>query len=167
MFPYIILIIFIILFCFYIYIYLLKIKIDLLEKKILHLFNKKNNLIPSLFEITKHSFIKHDEIFKQILQLRKLHFSEKNCWKYLYEILWTQKKIHNEINFIFKVSNKHPKLLKDWKFLYIRDVFLNKSSELWENIELYKNIISKFNFLIDCKNITIIWIFIPIKKKVL
>jgi hypothetical protein len=36
---------------------------------------------------------------------------------------------------------------------------------LWENIKLYKNIIKQYNKLIWIKNLTIIWLFIPIQKK--
>jgi len=154
-----------ILFLFYFFIYLLKIKIELLESKIIQLFNERNNWIPSLYETTKTSFVKHDEIFKKILQLKKYHFSENNWEKNLNEIIWTQGLIHNEINFIFKVSNKHQKLMKNWNFLYMRDIFLNKSAELWTNIDLYKKIISKYNFLLKLKNCSILGLLIPVQKK--
>ncbi len=157
----------IILILFYFYIYLLKVKIEILEEKIIVLFNERTNWIPSLYETTKNSFVKHHQVFNKILQLKKYHFSETNWNQKLPEIIWTQELIHNEINFIFKVSNKHPKLMKSWKFLYMRDIFLNKSSELWKNIELYKQIIAKFNFLLKLKNISILWLIIPMRKKYL
>lgn len=150
---------------FYVYIYLLKLKIELLEYKIIWLFNKRNNWIPSLFETTKSSFVKHDEIFEKILQLKKYHFSETNWNKSLSDIIGTQELIHKEINFIFKVSNKHPKLLKSGNFLYMRDIFLNKSSELWKHIEMYKAIITTYNSLLTMKNATFFGIFIPLHKK--
>ena len=47
--------------------------------------------------------------------------------KAIYEV---ESKIHHELNFIFQVCNTHPKILKDKKFLYIREVIIEKSSEL-------------------------------------
>ena len=73
--------------------------------------------------------------------------------------------MHKEINFIFKVCNKHPKLLREWKFIYLRELLLDKSNELWEKIEIYKQIIEKFNFMIKLKNLTIIWLLIQINYK--
>ena len=87
MYLYFILCFFILLISFYFYIYLLKIKIERLEKKIIDLFNSRNNGIPSLYEITKGSFVKHDEIFKNILQLRKHHFSERDYNSGLIQII--------------------------------------------------------------------------------
>jgi hypothetical protein len=54
---------------------------------------------------------------------------------------------------------------KDWKFLYLKDLVLDKSSKIWTHISLYKKIIDKYNFLINFKNITIIWLIFPIEKK--
>jgi hypothetical protein len=35
---------------------------------------------------------------------------------------------------------------------------------IWNKIITYKKIVNKFNNLVTIKNITIIWLFIPIKK---
>ena len=86
-------------------------KIKLLENQIILLFEKRTNLVPSLYEITKEFLSKHDEVFEQILNLRKVEFSN-------YEETFTQRiqneiQIHHELNFIFKVINKHPKIQKE------------------------------------------------------
>lgn len=151
---------------FLIFIYLLKIKIEELEEKVLTQFKEKNNQIPSIYEVTKKYLNKHDEIFRESIRLRKKDFSENNFYYKLIDKLNTNKLIHNELNFIFRVCNKHPKLNKDWKFLYIRDVIINKSDEISENIELYKSIIKKFNKMIHLKNFTIIWLLFPIEAKI-
>ena len=87
--SYSIMIVYILLFLilFYVYIFLLKQKIESLENKITVLFNKRVSTIPCIYEISKDVFIKHSEIFKNILHLRKLHFSEHNENKKIPEII--------------------------------------------------------------------------------
>ncbi len=138
-------------------------KLKLLEKQIISLFEKRTNLIPSLYEISKKYLTKHDEVFSQVMKLRKAEFwnyDESFLFKINNEIL-----IHHELNFIFKVINKHPKIQKDEKFLLIRDLFLEVSDEIWKKIDIYKKMMVKLNKLLRFKNLTIIWLFINIKKR--
>lgn len=161
---YIIWISFIIFIVFIVFLILLNRKIHKLEKNILKKFKEKNNLIPSIYEVTKDYLNKHEEIFKEVLILHKKDFSENLFYTSLIEKTKTYKLIHNELNFIFRVCNKHPKINKDYKFLLTKDNIIDKSAQLWENLILYKKIISNYNKLINLKNLTIIWILIPIKK---
>ncbi len=151
---------------FLIFMYLLKIKIETLELKILKQFKEKNNQIPSIYEVTKKYLNKHDEIFKESIRLKKQDFSENNFYNTLIRKIHTNKLIHNELNFIFRICNKSNKLSKNWKFLYIRDVIINSGSEISENIKTYRNIINKYNKIIKFKKLTIIWLFFPIKYKI-
>jgi len=153
-----------IIFLFYLFLLSLKIKILILEKYIINCFYKRNNLIPSIYEITKNYFRKHDEIFSEIIKLKKINFLENKISSNIYKILYTQKLIHNELDFIFRVCEKHPKLNTNHKFLYIKDNLLENSNKIWKNLELYKKITNKFNKLIFIKNISIIWLFFPINK---
>lgn len=158
---------YIIIFCFlifYVFIFILKHKINLLEKKIISLFSKRNNLIASIYEITKNDFIRHDEIFKEILRLKRISFLETKINSDIQSIIYTQKLIHNELDFIFNITDKHPKLSKNFKFLYIKDILIEQSDQIWKKLDIYKNIILKYNYLIFIKNITILWLLIPFKK---
>lgn len=150
---------------FILFIYFLKIKIEKFEAKIIQQFKEKTNQIPSIYEVTKKYLNKHDEIFKESIRLKKKDFSENNFYTKLDEKLNTNKLIHKEIDFIFRVCNKHPKLNRDWKFLYTKDIIINKSVEIGNNIKIYKKIVKKFNKIIILKNLTIIWLLIPIKLK--
>jgi len=162
---YYILISLLILFIFFIlYIFILMKKINKLEKIILIKFKEKNNQITSLYECTKPYLNKHNEIFKEALILKQKDFSENLFFNNLLEKSKTYKLIHNEFNFIFRVCNKHPKINKDSKFLLIKDTVIDKSNELWKKLILYKQITDTYNKYITIKNITIIWIFIPIPK---
>ena len=157
------LLVFYILFIFFLY--LLKTKIDKFENEILNNFKSKNNQITSIYEVTNSSLNKHDEIFKEVLHLKKKDFSENSIYTHLIDKSNIYKLIHKELNFIFKVCNKHPKLNKDYKFLYVRDNIINKSLEIGKNLELYKKILKQYNFMIFLKNITIVWLLFPIYKK--
>lgn len=150
---------------FIIFILLLKNKINTLENKIEEIFQQKNNLIPALFEVTKKDLVKHDYIFHELLRLKKMDFSEQSFLINIHYTINTQQKIHKEMDFIFRVCHKHQKLIKDYKFYYIKELIFKRVTNLWENIKLYKNIIKKYNKLIWIKNITIIWLLVPIQKK--
>jgi len=140
-------------------------KIDLLENKIKKLFLERTALIPAIFEVSNLYLIKHNEIFHEILNLRKIEFSQANNNMKLSDIIKIKKLIHHEINFIFKICNKHPQLIKEWNFIYLRNLIIKKSNDIWTNITLYKMSIEKINKLIFYKNITIIWFLFPISKK--
>ena len=55
---------------FSVFIFMLERKIDSLEEVIRMTFRFRTSLIPSLFEVTQDEFVKHDLIFKHILNLR-------------------------------------------------------------------------------------------------
>lgn len=156
---------FIVILIFFLFIYSLKRKIDRFEKKIIKQFKEKNNQIPSIYEATKEYLNKHDEVFKEIIKLKKKDFLENIFYNSLIEKLNNYNLIHNELNFIFRICNKNPELSKDSKFLYIKDIIIMKSSKLWNDLELYKKVLSKYNKMIYIKNLTIIWLLIPLHKK--
>ncbi len=165
MYSYIIITIIILLIIFLIFIYLLNKKIDLLESKIINIFSKRTDTISALYEITKGQLTKHDEIFKDIIYLKKEEFYKIDNNKDLFNILETENLIHKELNFILRIIKTNRKLAKNNKFLYINEIIINKSFEIWNTIDFYRQIIKKFNNLITIKNLTIIWLFIPIYKK--
>ena len=92
---------------------LLKMKIDSLEIKIKYYFKNRASSIPALFEVSKNYLNKHDDIFKEILRLRSIEFCENNLEVSLADLIDIESLIHHELNFIFKVCNKHPSILKD------------------------------------------------------
>lgn len=140
-------------------------KIKSLEYFIIQNFKEKNNLIPSIFEVTRNHISKHLEVFEELIKLKKQDFAENSSFDTIKEKNKTFSLIHKELNFIFRVANKNQKLNKDWKFLYIRDLIIDKSNLIWENLNIYKRFIKIYNKIIIFKNLTIIWLFIPINKK--
>lgn len=126
-------------------VFILRQKIKKQESKIEQLFEQRSDLIPSIFEVSKNTVIKHEEIFREIIKLRKNQFTEKNIWVPLWQSVKTQNKIHKELNFIFKVCNKHKRLLKKGTFLYIRDLVMNKSFDTNNALEQYKKMVSRYN----------------------
>ena len=143
----------------------LKIRIDSLESKIKYYFKNRSSSIPSLFEVSKNYLNKHDDIFKEILRLRSIEFCENNIEVSLADLIDIELLIHHELNFIFKVCNKHSSLLKDWKFIYLRDIIIEKSYNVWKSLDIYKLILKKYNYFVRIKNLTILWLFVPINLK--
>lgn len=144
-----------------IFIYTFNKKLNKLRKNIINLLYKRTDLVPILYEITKTYIERHDEVFKEILKLRKNEFFIQDAE--FFEIIHNELAIHHELNFIFKILWKNPKILKNYKFLYIRDLFLENSKEIWKYMELYKKMSKKYNKYLKYKNITIFWIFLNLR----
>ena len=166
--PLLFIIIWIFVFLVFIFYMILKRKerqINTLEDKIKNIFLERTWIVPALFEVSRSQLNQHETIFHEILQLRKLEFaqSEKDS---IYKMLPTKKLIHYEINFIFQLCNKHPRLIRKAKFIYLRNVIIEKSALLWKNIIYYKKSVTLFNRLITVKNFTIIGFLLPIRKKI-
>ena len=82
---------------------------------------------------------------------RELEFSHK---------IYIHGLIHHELDFIFKIFNKHNKLISNYKFVYLRDVTINNSFDIWKKISLYKNIVKKYNALVKFNYIFLFWYFV-------
>lgn len=148
-----------------IFLYFLNYKIQKFEKKLINTFMSRTDLFPGLYEITKDTVVRHEEIFTQALNLRKREFSIAWTSTNIQSFLDLESHIHHEINFIFQVCNKNPKLLKSKKFLYIRDVMIESSLVISEEMKKYKKITQIYNEIIRYKNYTLVWYLIPFTKK--
>jgi hypothetical protein len=93
---------------FYIYLLVLSNKILELEILIKKLLHQRTDLIPALYEVTKPYLLKHDEIFKEILTLRKLELSLNDSDDVSFiEVLKNERLIHHEMNFIYSICMKN------------------------------------------------------------
>lgn len=159
--------IWVILWCFYVFVYIVHLKVEKLEKRIKKLFVSRSDAIPGIFEISKKYLSRHNDVFKESIRLRKTELALNNSNTPFYKIIETEWLLHHELNFIFTACNKHALLTEDAKFNYIKEVIVDKSWEIWSKMWLYKNISEKLNTLIKIKNLTLLWLFIPMEKKVL
>lgn len=139
-------------------------KIQKLERKIEDSFLARTNLIPGIFEVSKEYLVKHEEIFKEIVLLRKQEFNAKNNSVGFPWFIQAETHLHHELNFVFKVCNQHQKLLKNGRFLYIRDLLIERSMTISEKMIVYKNIVKKYNWYRKLHKFFIIWIFLSPKE---
>lgn len=152
---------------FYLFLLALNSKIWKLEKLIIWLLKQRTDLIPSLYEITENFLTKHNEIFEEVIKLRKVEFTlNDNDNVSFIEILKNERYIHHEMNFIFSVCLKNKKLENNWRFQYIKELTIDRSYKIWEKVENYRKIVDTFNNFITLKNYTIIWLLFPLSKKV-
>ncbi len=149
---------------FNIFLFSLAKKLKKLEYKIRASFKQRTNLLPAIYEVSKPFLIKHDEIFKEILILRKNEFFGNETSLNFLKIIEIESQIHHELNFIFKVCNKHPKLLKEGKFIYLRELLIEKSLDISKGINLYKLISKKYNSLLFVDKIFIIGLMMPFEN---
>lgn len=148
-----------------IFLWLLQYKISLFEKKLISLFLSRSDSIPALYEVSRSSLSRHNEIFSESLELRKKEFSLREISENIEWFMELESHLHHEINFIFQVCNKNPKLLREKNFLYIRDIFIQKSSDISKHIKIYNKIIEIYNKIIRYKNYSLIWLILPFRKK--
>ena len=154
-----------VLIAYYAFLYWYDYKLRRLEYMILQSFGKRTNIIPALYEVTRDVLVKHDQVFAQSLQLRKQEFAKLATSTNLHQFIELEVSIHKELNFIYKVCSKHPKMMRNNKFIYLREMLIDRSSEIGYRLERYKKQIQTFNKLIFIKNLTVIGLFVPISKK--
>lgn len=145
---------------FNLFVLILNNKISTLEKNIIWLFKKRNNQVVSIYQVSKSYLIKPEEIFEYFFELKRKDFWENSFNIELKDKLNTYKKIHNEINFIFKICEQHKKIYINSKYLYLKDSILDKSDEIWKKLDLYNKIKKEYNLYKKIANITLIWIFL-------
>ena len=141
-------------------------KVNRLERQIKNAFLSRSSLIPSFFEVTAPHLMMHTDIFAEILKLRKKELSQVQSEIEMFQILQTKDQIHHELNFIFTTSVKHPALLKNWKFIYVRELLLKQNAHISNKLDEYKKAVLSLNNYIDHKKFSIIGIIIPMTKKI-
>jgi hypothetical protein len=145
--------------------YYLQMRINLFEHRLMILFSKRSDIFPWLYEVSSEDVSRHKEIFAEVLSLRKQEFWLMTSSREIEGYIQLQSHIHHEINFIFQVCNKNPKLLKNKSFLYLRDVMISASSDISKEMKKYRRIIEIYNAIIFYKNCTLIWLILPFTKK--
>ncbi len=145
---------------FNIFVYILWKKVSKLEYNIIRLFKKRNNQVVSIYQITKWYLSRIDEIYKEFFDLKRKDFWENSFNIWLNDKIITYKKIHNEIDFIFKVCEQNKKIYLNAKYLYFKDSILDKSNEIWNKLEIYNKIKKEYQVYKKISNLTILWLFI-------
>lgn len=163
--TYILIFVIILFILWWIFLHVFSKRIEYFEWRIIQFFTSRTDVFPALYEVSKTWLARHEEIFKEILELRKKEFSLTSISQEIESFIEFESKIHHELNFIFQVCNKNPKLIKDGRFLYIRDIVMEKSVTISQEIKKYRKIIQIYNKCIQYKNYSLIWLLIPFTKK--
>ncbi len=162
---YIFIFIFTFIFTYNIFLYLFRSKINNLERNINNLFQKRISLLPCLHEVSKDYVVRHSDVFSSTLETIRENSISSDYDKNFDENIHKQSIIHNNIDFLFRIFNKHYKLINNYKFIYVKDQIINSSFEIWERIKLYKNIIKKYNKLLRINHFLLVWYLIPYDYK--
>ena len=148
-----------------VYFFLYENKLKWIQSEIIQLFLSRTNSIIWLYEVTHPYLEKHAEVFEEILALRKKEFNLHEVSNNLEAFLELEAKIHHEFNFIYKVCNTHRKIEKEKRYLYMREIILEKSQKIWRKIHDYNTFVSKYNELIRYKNFSVLWLLLPFRQK--
>ncbi len=149
-------VIILILIIFNLFVIILKNKILILESILFDLFKRRNYQVSSVYFISEKYLTRHRDVFSEFLKLKRRDFSENSYDLRLDWKIATYKKIHNEINFIFKVCDKHNDLKKNAIYNYIKESIMEKSEVIWDKYSLYKKISEKYKKLLFISKFTLI-----------
>jgi hypothetical protein len=141
---------------FNLFVYFVWKKIIRLEKIVIDLFKSRNNQVVWIYQVARDDLVRWNEIFKEFFELKRRDFWEDSFNTRLEDKLLTYKKIHNEINFIFKTCEKRRSIQTNPIYLYLKDLTYSKSQEIWEKMNLYEDIIKKYNNYKSISHFTII-----------
>lgn len=145
---------------FIIFVLHLRWKLDILEEKLKIDFKIRNYKIISLYYISEKYLNKHDEVFKEYKNLLNKDFKETSLNFYFENKLDTYKKIHKEIDFIFKICEKNGVLTRDPKYSYIKDEIVKKWWIIWKNYDEYKIKLKNYEKYHKISKYFIIWLFL-------
>ena len=123
-------------------------------------FKKRNYKMVSLFYASKNFLNKHNEVFEEYINLTQKDFSETSLNFVFENKLDTYKKIHYEINFIFKICEANAKLKDTWKYNYIKEEILKESAVIWKKYEIYKKSLAKYEFHHKISKFFLVWLFL-------
>jgi len=158
---YIIFFIIFILFIVNILLYLYNKIINNIEKKINILFDEKLWIIPGLFEISDNFITKHSNVFEESLKIFKLDSTICDPSIAFTNRYYIISLLDKEFDFLFKIFNKNKKIIRNYKFLYLKDIIINNNISIWRELDIYNNTIKKYNILIKWNNLFLIWYLLP------
>ncbi|MDD5376795.1 MAG: hypothetical protein PHH16_01630 [Candidatus Gracilibacteria bacterium] len=132
------------------------------EQKIISLYKEKIDKIPAFIEImSKHTAYK--DIFLELIHLHKVaiisHVGS------IYDLLENNSRIHREFLFLMKVSARIQDLHRNGNFLYIRDFIIFYENTLSKELLFLNSDIECYNRLLQKKNLTIVGLLFPFKKR--
>jgi hypothetical protein len=130
---------------FNLFVYFLWRKVMKLEKIIIGLHKSKNSQIVWIYQVAKDDLVKWNEIFKEFFELKRRDFWEEGFYTRLRDKSLIYKKIHNEVNFIFKICEKHENIQINPIYIYLKNLIHKKDKEIWEKMSLYEDIAKKYD----------------------
>lgn len=142
---------------FNLFVYLLDKKIAILERKIVKLFQRRTSEMVGIYQTTKKDLVRASDIFSEFFDLKRREFAEDSFNVPLENKIITYKRVHNEINFIFKTCEKHRKIQLNPIYIYLRDWIIDKSQEIWKNMRNYEAIKEKYDQYKSIARLTLIW----------
>lgn len=134
------------------------------ENEIIELFLSKINKVPSLVEIMK-KYTNHPDIFEDTIYIHKLGIIYNI--QSVYDLLETNFRLDREFQFLMNLSAKIKELHKDGNFLYIRNYIIFYKNNIDKRFKEINVDFEKYNRLVKLKNISILWLLIPFREKII
>lgn len=132
------------------------------EKRIITIFLSKTAKIPALIEVMR-DFVADEKVFDS---LTKLHSDAMiRRFESIYALLEHNARIHNDFLFLMKLSVQIPELQTNEAFIYIREFIITHEREIKNQFSAYNSAVSSYNKFLSVKNLTIIGLILPFKKR--
>lgn len=138
-------------------------KIKIKDREIIELFISKINKIPALVEIMK-KYTNHPDIFEDTIYIHK-QWIIRNI-KSVEDLRELNFRLHREFQFLMNLSAKIRELHRDGNFLYIRNYIIFYENNINKLLKEGNVHLDKYNQLVKYKNISILWLIIPYREKI-
>lgn len=140
----------------------LKSKVQKVENAIIAKFLLKVSKIPSLIEVMRN-FVADESAFESLTTLHSQAIIHR--YESIYALLEHNARIQSDFSFLMKLSMQIPNLQRHAQFVYIRDFIMTYEREIKGNFSAYNTSAEKWNRFITIKNMTIIGLLLPGKRR--
>lgn len=147
---------------FTIFFFILDSKVTKVEKEIIANFLLKVSKIPGLIEVMR-PFVADEAIFANLTKLHSAAMIHE--YETIYVLLEHNARIYEEFTFLMKLAVQIPTLQKNAEFLYIRDFIMKYEKNMKNDFMKYDVEAEKWNRFVTIKNMTIIGLLLPGKRK--
>lgn len=147
----------------YLFVYLIiSFFVERAENAIIEIFLAKVSKIPAIIEVMR-PYVVDEKAFDLMTTLH----SEVMIYRYdtIYDLLEHNANIHNQFLFLMQLSVRIPELQKHEYFLYVRDFIIRYERDMRGKFFAFNSAVKIWNWFIFLKNVTIIGLFLPGRKR--
>lgn len=137
-------------------------RVRAVEQAIIRTFLLKVAKVPAIIEVMR-PHVADESAFDSLTKLHSTAMIRK--YETIYILLEHNARIHQEFTFLMQLSMQIPVLQKNEQFLYIRDFVMAYERNIKKDFSRYNQAVASWNRFVMIKNLTIVGLVLPGKKR--